>query len=240
MDVIVLMAGRGRRLGEQTEDFPKALLEFNGKSALDHIVSSVVRYSDPTRILPVVGFQSDAVMNRVGERISGVPVEYALNPDYDTTNTGVSLALALEKVTRDALLFNGDLVFSPDLLEHLVLEGPNSVLVDFDIELTEEAVKVRSDKNGIIEETGKHLARDESDGEYIGAGIFSFDASRKLLRLLNERIAAGEQMFYYDDLFPSLSPEFPVKAVSTQGGAWAEIDTPEDYEFAVKNVVPEL
>ena len=77
MKAIILAAGMGTRLGKYTENLPKCMLEFNGKSLIERQVDTL-RKAGITDISIVRGYQPEKIT------ISGV--RYYHNPDFSNTN----------------------------------------------------------------------------------------------------------------------------------------------------------
>ena len=93
MQIILLAAGRGLRLGNKTATTPKTLLPVGGKPVLLHILQGLARYPED-RIVVVGGFE----FNRLGDFLSSQPIKTVLvrNTDYEKGNL-LSLVLKRRK-----------------------------------------------------------------------------------------------------------------------------------------------
>jgi dTDP-glucose pyrophosphorylase len=65
MKAIILAAGRGSRMGSLTDDVPKPLIEWRGKSLLAHKLDSLPANVDTVGI--AVHYKAEAVVERIGQ-----------------------------------------------------------------------------------------------------------------------------------------------------------------------------
>jgi molybdenum cofactor cytidylyltransferase len=72
ISAIVLAAGESKRMGQ-----PKQLLEWQGKTLLQHVLESLIS-SDADEIILILGHESD----RIRESLSALPIKIVINPDY--------------------------------------------------------------------------------------------------------------------------------------------------------------
>ena len=72
ISAILLAAGESRRMGR-----PKQLLEWHGKTLLQHVLESLIN-SDADEIILVLGHEAD----RIRESLPALPVKIVINPDY--------------------------------------------------------------------------------------------------------------------------------------------------------------
>src|SRR5688500_5483877 len=107
MQVVLLAAGLGSRLGALTEAVPNALIEVAGEPLLGHTVG-FARRLQPREILVVGGFGFPAVAATVAGR--GWPVTLLENPDFRDGNL-VSLLVARPRIDDELLLMNVDHIY---------------------------------------------------------------------------------------------------------------------------------
>lgn len=80
ISAIVLAAGESKRMGR-----PKQLLEWQGKTLLQHVLESLI-HSDADETILVLGYEAD----RIRESLPEFPIKIVINPDY---NLGVASSL---------------------------------------------------------------------------------------------------------------------------------------------------
>ena len=131
MQAIILAAGMGKRLQELTRSNTKCMVRVNGVTLIDRMLHQIERLG-LSRIVIVVGYEGQKLMDYVGTLGIRTPIEFILNPIYDRTNNIYSLALAKDWLRReDTLLFESDLIFEDAVLDLLVSDPRESlVLVD--------------------------------------------------------------------------------------------------------------
>lgn len=136
MNAIVFAAGRGTRLGPATDDTPKPLLPVGGEPLLDRCLEAVVA-AGVDRLVLVVGYRAEQIVDAVGESYGGVPVTYAYQherrglahavrraaedgygvsiPDSEPSDAFTRSA----RLPRDVMTVNGDNVFDDCALSRL-------------------------------------------------------------------------------------------------------------------------
>lgn len=123
MQAIILAAGMGKRLGEYTKNNTKCMVPVNGVPLIDRVLLQLSILS-LNRVVIVVGYEGQKLMNYLGSEQHGLKIEYIDNPIYDKTNNIYSLALAKEKLLDDdTLLIESDLIFDDGMFK-LLLDNP--------------------------------------------------------------------------------------------------------------------
>ena len=121
MQAIILAAGMGKRLGEYTKDNTKCMVPVNGIRLIDRMLEQLSTLG-LSRLVIVVGYQGQNLMNHIGDRFDGkLKVEYITNPVFDRTNNIYSLFLAKDKLCEDdTILLESDLIFESTMLEKII------------------------------------------------------------------------------------------------------------------------
>jgi choline kinase len=240
MKAIVLCAGRGGRLRPLTDDCPKCLLSFGGRSLLERCLDSL-RDVGVGDIILVTGYQRELIERLVAAR-GYTGISYVVNEAFARTNTAVSLNMALKQIDSDVLIINGDVLFDRALLTDLIAQrSAQGAVVDDEISLDGEEVKVAA-RNGRIVKIGKHLDPRESFGEAIGLYKISRAVIGDLVRIYDDLEKRGELHHYFEKGFESLTEDENGEGRAfgialTRGRAWVEIDTLEDYRHAERDIV---
>ena len=95
MRAIILAAGSGLRLGESTQDIPKALVNINGKSILERQISLLKEYGI-NEIFVVTGYKREKHVLK--------NIEYIFNARYSETEQLTSMMVARGKIFGDVLI----------------------------------------------------------------------------------------------------------------------------------------
>jgi len=187
----------------------------------------------------VVGFCQDLVRDLARERgFKGL--ELAVNAKYESTNTAYSLRLALSRMDSDFLLINGDLLFDGLILRDLIAHPQrNCVVVDSGIPLAAEEVKVQA-VNGYVLRIGKDLKPEESLGEAIGICKFSREVIPALSAVFDDLERHSEFHHYFEKGIELLCEDGVRFGILLTDRPWVEIDSLEDWDYAVKEIRPKL
>ena len=101
MQAIILAAGMGKRLKELTQDRTKCMVQVNGVALIDRMLHQI-ESRHLSRIVIVVGYQGEKLMEYIDTLGIRTPIVYVQNPIYDKTNNIYSLALAKDYLCLDA------------------------------------------------------------------------------------------------------------------------------------------
>ena len=111
MKAIILAAGQGTRLKKYTENLPKGMLEFKGKTPIERQLETY-RECGIEDIIIVTGYASD--------KITYDGVKYYLNEKYAETNMVESLMCAKDEFNDDVIVSYSDIIFKKRLLEGMM------------------------------------------------------------------------------------------------------------------------
>jgi choline kinase len=242
MKAIVLCAGRGNRLRPLTDERPKCLLSFCGKTILECCLEYVGASGIRDSIL-VTGYRKELIEGYI-LRKSLNNVTYVYNDRYESTNTAVSLNLALKVIEDDFILINGDVLFAREILVDLIRHPARHVIVvDTTNSIDQEAIKV-IDRNGRVEKISKELDPKLSLGEAIGIYKVGRELIPHLIRIFDRLEQQGEFYHFFEKGFEKICEgggDGQFFAISfTSGRPWIEIDTHKDFDHARREIFPRI
>jgi len=234
---IILAAGTGTRLNG-TAIRPKCLVEIGGMSLLRRQIREL-RRSQINEIVVVLGFQADTIRSECGEGI-----QFVENSRFTQTSSLYSLWLARQHLTRGFVVLNSDVLFHPQILKDLLQSSyDDALLISYNQESTvplgDEEMKVKV-KEDIVIDISKDINPIEADGENVGIVKFSPAGAKLLIQYMDDLIAKGSSNAWAPRAFLEFAMHHKLHAVSTRGYPWIEIDFPEDYQRAVKEVYPSI
>jgi choline kinase len=238
MRAVILAAGRGARLNGHGGDGPKALVRLGGLTLIERQIRSL-RETGIRDVTLVVGCEADRVRQHCGPS-----VRYVDNPNFAQTNSLYSLWLARHELAGGAVILNCDVLFHRQLLQDLLTARyPSALMLAYrqpgDALFGEEEMKVKV-RGGCVVEMSKTMAPEEADGENVGLLRFDAETIPTLTACLDAIVATGRLREWAPRAFSMFAAERPLHALSTRGFPWTEIDFPEDYERAVRQVLPFL
>jgi choline kinase len=235
---IILAAGKGSRLNGTAGESPKCLVEAGGLTLVERQIR-VLRNAGIEDITVVVGCQAERVRRACGHGIT-----YVENVRYAQTNSMYSLWMARPLLYEGFVVLNCDVLFHPVLLDDLLSARHENALLlayrEFDQPLfgdEEMKVKVRC---GRVVDMSKTMDPAEADGENLGIVKFGREGATALVGIMDRLIADGGLRDWAPRAFAEFARTRPLHAVGTRGFPWIEIDFPEDYHRAIRDVLPEI
>lgn len=240
MQAIILAAGMGKRLGELTKENTKCMIDVNGCKLIDRMLDQLSKLN-LKRVVIVVGYQADNLMQHIGNRYEGrLRIEYVHNAIYDKTNNIYSLALAKEQLQEDdTLLLESDLVFEDRMLK-LLLDNPypNLALVaKYETWMDGTMVRIDSDNNIVSFVPKKAFRYSDVPYYYKTCNIYKFskDFSRnQYVPFLEAYSRAMGNNEYYEQVLRVITAldKSALRALPITDEKWYEIDDIQDRDIA--------
>jgi choline kinase len=232
---IILSAGQGSRLGHLTDDRPKCLIDFNGRTLLDWQLDALAANGVEEAVV-VTGFrddQIDAALARRGDR--GPRVRTVYNPFYKVADNLGSLFVAKDELDGDLLVWNGDTLVSEELMARVVGNADRQgicVTIDRKDGYDDDDMKVVVAEDGGLQAIGKRIS-EGVNGESIGLLAFRGDGARRFRMAIEKAMRTTEgTTIWYLRVIHQIAQEAAVWTFDIQGEEWGEVDFPEDVEAA--------
>jgi choline kinase len=234
---MVLAAGAGRRLGEDTRDLPKTLLPVDGDRTILDVALGNLRAAGIEKAVVVTGFAADRIEERQKKlaKRHDIEVELCFNPKAEEWNNAYSLWIAREYFSEGVLLVNGDTVHPASVEEKLIdarAKGEIVIALDDVKQLGKEEMKVHLTEDGLLDKINKSLYHATAQGEYIGLTLINAGAAEKLADAL-EAVWRRDPQLYYEDGFQEYADRGGRIGVAPIGSVeWVEVDDHADLERA--------
>ena len=246
MKAIILAAGQGTRLKKYTENLPKGMLDFDGKTIIERQIE-IYKKCGIDKIIVVRGYAA--------EKIQYEGIQYYTNEDYANTNMVESLMAAKAEFDDDVIVSYSDILFEESLLKKMMESRDDFACavddnwkeywqmrygkIDFDTE------SLSIDESDNITELGlENPDIEKIDARYIGLLKFSKDGLRQIEETMEvaykefdgkpwQQSGKTVRKAYMTDLLNAIIESGKgVKAIHFNNG-WIEFDTNEDYENAI-------
>jgi choline kinase len=249
--VIIVAAGRGRRLGRQTENIPKCMVRVAGQPILHWQL----------RAFAAAGlFDIVVVRGYLGDRIDGgrASLSFVDNHDWAHNNILASLLCAAEHMPDGFFFSYSDIVYTPEVVARLAARArasnpaPVSLIIDRrwadtyqgrTLHPVSEAELTLLDGARVVRVGKGAAAPEKAVGEFIGLAYFSAAGAAALRAVWDRALAAGgldaplgmsaslRQAYLTDALNPLADQGVRLEPVFIDG-QWREIDTPQDLAAA--------
>ena len=243
--VLIIAAGLGSRLKTHTEDIPKCMIDFGGKTLLERQIEAY-RNCGIDNISVVRGYKKN--------KINYKNLTYFENSNYTKNNILNSIFYGEKAINGNVIISYSDILFESNVVQRL-LDSDHDISVVVDIDWRgyyvdrkdhpiEEAENVIFNSNNEVVKIGKiSTEKMEVHGEFIGmmklsnrgAEIFkqNFHRVKKLYWNRPFQRAKTFQNAYLTDLVQELVDiGIKIHCVIIERG-WKEIDTVEDYQKAL-------
>lgn len=253
MQAIILAAGMGKRLKELTRDNTKCMVKVNGVTLIERMLHQL-ELQHLSRIVIVVGYQGQKLIDYIATLDIKTPIIYVNNPIYDKTNNIYSLFLARDYLCHeDTLLLESDLIFDDALLEEL-LNDPRETLALVDkYESWMDGTCIKISDNDRIEAfiPGKNFNFKDAADCYKTVNIYKFSrhfSENLYVPFLDAYSKALGNNEYYEQVLRVImildEPEIRAKRLNTLRGGkkflrWYEIDDIQDLDIAESMFAPD-
>lgn len=249
---VILAAGYGSRIQNLTKDH-KSLLKINGKTLIEWHIEHLDKLGI-NKIIIVVGYQDEKIINQVGLAKYNTTIEFVRNNDYKNKGNGYSMYMGLEMTNQNdnILVIDADLVYKHEVILNFIKDPFSDSLLIGDGHLDDiECAKTLIDHNGYIRKTiDKRFINDEELDKYIFVG--EAIGMIKFSKINRTNIINTCKDFFENSNNLSLNWEhlmnvyFKKSSMNTfmdKSNYWIEIDTPEDFQNAInlflkKDIIP--
>ncbi|MCD6483089.1 MAG: NTP transferase domain-containing protein [Candidatus Aenigmarchaeota archaeon] len=230
MQVVILAAGKGKRLKPITDRIPKPLVKVCNKELLWHIVSNFVSFglSDFIVVISADKF-GEMIKSFLLSNFPSVKFRFAIQKEQ--LGTAHSLLVAEKYVNEDFTVVYGDLFFHRDVLEKLFTSISNEHLL--------VSVRVDNPKSyGCLEIKNNKLIRiheksDKPPSNLINAGIYYF-SNGKIFEMI-KRIKLSERGEYeLTDAMNLLAKRDSIRVIEVDKNKWIDAGTIERLRIAEK------
>ena len=242
---LITAAGLGSRLKKHTENLPKCMLDFGGKTLLQRQLDSYKKCGIKDISL-IRGYKK--------EKINYKGIKYFENKDYKDNNILNSIFYAEKAINGNIIISYSDILFDSSVVQR-TLDSDHDISVTVDIDWRgyyvgrkdhplSEAENVIFNSNNEVQKIGKiNKGSEDVHGEFIGmiklsnrgTEIFKehFHRLKKIYWNKPFQRAKTFQKAYLTDFIQELVDiGIKVHCVIIESG-WKEIDTVEDYKKAL-------
>ena len=218
---VVLVGGRGTRLGELTDTLPKPMLPVGERPFLDILLGEIARHG-LTDILLLTGYRGDVIAARYdGRNIGGANIRCI--QEAEPMGTAGALRTAASALDEEFLMLNGDCLFDINLLAIPLVEADGRWVAKIALRQIADASRY-----GTVELEATRIVqfreRGGANAALINGGIYIL--RREILDHIPEGPSSIER-----DIFPALADQGLAFGAPFEG-FFLDIGIPADYERA--------
>jgi choline kinase len=243
---ILIAAGRGSRLGHNTDDIPKTLVPVMGRPMLDWILEALGSAGFARKdVVCVCGYAEGVLRARYPE------FTFVRNDDWQNNNILLSLLYAREHLTDGFLSTYADIVYDGAIVQQLARSSADISLgcdtawrrryLGRTQHPETDAEKLRADGPRVLE-ISRTIPSEAAQGEFIGVMKLSPDGARVFIDAFDRaqksyggglfREGRSFQKAYLLDLLQEMLEAGAVMQREDTKGGYMEIDTGQDLAMA--------
>ena len=190
MKAIILAAGRGSRMGEDTTNIPKCMMTLDGQSLLDRCIESLKAASFDYNSLGIVtGYKHEILQ----EKIQTLGMKHFHNSNWETTNMVSSLLTAAEWLRREScIVCYSDIIFHSNAVKRLMRSDSDIAITSYTgfwelwqkrfSDPLEDLETFKSSNGWLIEIGKKPKCKDDVEGQYMGILLFKPSGWEKVMQ----------------------------------------------------------
>jgi len=232
VQVVLLAAGLGSRLGALTKDIPKALVAVAGKPLMFHALEFAARLR-PAQVLVVGGYGFFQVARALEQgqssnpALAALPIELVENTSFRDGNL-ISLMAARPRLSDGFLLLNVDHIYRPSIAEVVAPDAADvTAFIDTDRNLGADDMKVERRPDGRIRRIAKTLSK--FDAGYVGMTRVPFSALPRYWQTADAALAEEGRAIHVERVLGRLAEgDAAPLCRDISGHGWLEVDTADE------------
>ena len=225
MDAIVLVGGEGTRLRPLTYELPKQMLPIVERPMIAHVVEWLASHG-VTRAVLSLGYRPDAFIEAFGDdKVAGVELAYAVEPELLDTAGAVRFAAAAAGVDETFFVLNGDVLTDLDASAFLALHrarGAEASIALAPVADPSAFGVVPTDEAGRVVAFIEKPPAGEAPTNLINAGTYVLEPS------VLDRIPSGRRVSIERETFPQLVAARSLYAMASEE-YWLDTGTPAQF-----------
>lgn len=234
MKALILNSGMGTRMGKETKERPKCMAVLTGEETILSRQLGQLCKAGIQEVVMTTGYCSDILMEYCNQIARDMHITYVKNEKYDTTNYIYSIYQARQYLEDDILLLHGDLVFEDSVLKDVLDKKESCMVVDSTLELPEKDFKAVVVDNSIFKVGIKFFEQ-----AVAAQPLYKILKTDWMVWLAEIEVFCGQGNVncYAENAYNEISRQCEIIPLDIKGRLCSEIDTMEDKERIVREVI---
>jgi 2-aminoethylphosphonate-pyruvate transaminase len=233
---VILAAGLGSRLEKIWQDYPKGFIEINGRSLIERSILNLRKYGIE-KIIIGTGHKSDSYQE-LTRKYPFIITNFS--PRYKETSSFETLYKMKDILNEDFILLESDLLYQDSAIEFIQKSSLDSFILSTPLSYIGDEVYLEVDQEQNLSNLSKDILKLSTPSSVlVGISKVSINFWKTLLGA-GENILSHNPKIDYEHAFLEVKKLSTIKVQIINDFHWCEIDTPDHYEYAIKNVMPYL
>ena len=236
--ILILAAGKGRRLKNIGKKKPKCLIKINNRTLLEILIENLKKYGAKEFNI-VLGYKKDLILKKLNDfkEVKFKPIYINNYSKYGHGMSWYSFKNRWKKNKKPLLIIHGDIFFNHKFLRNLI----NSKKINLigvknkkKLEYKPESMVVSSDKKGLIKNIGLYKNISDPKGEALGINKFSVNVSEKIFNYMSKFLKGKNKLLSWEFVINRFIADTKTKIfmLFKQNYFWVNINTPQDLKIA--------
>ncbi|MSR73252.1 hypothetical protein EXS61_01445 [Candidatus Parcubacteria bacterium] len=216
MKAVILVAGKGVRMGDLTKDTPKPLLKIGSKTILEYKIEALPTTID--EVILVIGYLGDKVRATIGDSFAGRKITYI---EAEPLGTAYALWQTAHLLKEHFIVMNGDDLYARRDIEECLKYEQSGLISKFSGGMSGGKMEI---KDGLVV--------DILEGIYDGDGLMStglFVLSPVIFKYQMLKMPGREEYGIPPTIIQAVH-EMPITAVYVT--KWKQISAPQDIDVS--------
>jgi len=220
---VILAAGKGTRMENATEHFPKTMVPINDTTFIKRMIEQL-HECDIQNINVISGYKSNVLEMYIKETFPSTNVTFIVSDKYETTSSAYSLSLMESVNDLDTfVVLESDLYFDKSILHEAVMKSTSSVFTSEQLNPYDN-VYVHNKNNRIT----KINKMDISSEVLVGISVLTKEDFKNFLTYDLSSVD-------YETVFAEMNLEKHVTSFP-----WCEVDNAEMHRYCTDQIIPKI
>lgn len=238
MIALLLNSGMGTRMGAETQEHPKCMVDIGGGETIISWQVKLLERIGVKEAVVTTGHLADMLEEYLLGLHSSIHFTFVHNPKYRETNYIYSMYLARDYLQDDVISLHGDLVMHPQVMKRLAASEVSCGAVDATLPLPEKDFKAEMEGTRIravgVDRFGKSCMAFQPAYKFLQKDMVRWMAE------ISRFVGEGNVRCYAENAFNVAWEEIPVYGLDVRGLLCSEIDNQEDREIARERFLTEV